>query len=267
MTTKAAFMTAMGGSLIPIKTREFVRTAGNVCTATAHGMQTGMGPFKVMTTNSDAPSGITAAVQASLVYTPATDIQDETVSVNGKTYTWRDAPSTDGQVDVNADDTIAAENLAAAINLGLGASTKYGVAMTGNPGVYAVADASTVTVFAKSLDSTVGNAIVTAEAAAGAWAGGAVLLAGGVTGTDYYIITLTADTFSLATTKALAIAGTAVTLADAGTGCHMLVTTVETLAAGIEDSVERLTSAGVRVYPALDNVADMWQTMIDGVAN
>lgn len=38
--------------------------------------------------------------------------------------------------------------------------------------------------------------------------------------TDYYVIKLSADTFSVATTDALATAGTAVTLSDAGTGTH-----------------------------------------------
>lgn len=268
MTTKALFQTAFGGAKAPFgPVVEFVRTSGNILTATAHGLLTGAGPYKVKTTNADAPSGITAAVHASLAYTPATDIEDETVSVDGKTYTWRNAPSTDGQVDVNAADATAAENLAAAINLGAGAGTAYGVSMTGNPNVTATAAGAVCTVEAVTLDATVGNAIVTAEAAAGAWAGGATSFAGGVDGADLFIIRLDADTFSVATTKANAVAGTAIALADAGTGVHTLVQAVDTLAESLEDVLLNfLTATGARVLPAADNIVNFWQAAIDGVA-
>lgn len=41
--------------------------------------------------------------------------------------------------------------------------------------------------------------------------------------TDYYVIRIDADTFKLATTRALAIAGTAVNITDTGTGTHSIV--------------------------------------------
>lgn len=270
MTTQALFMTRLGGPKMPIgPVKEFVRSSGNILTATAHGYQTGAGPFKVQTTNADAPSGLVVAVQSSLAYTPATDVEDETVTIAGKVYTWKNAPgNTNGTVDVNADDDIAAENLCQAINLGAGAGTAYGRDMTGNPTVEATVASSVVTVRAKVLDATIGDAIAVAEAAAGAWAGGGVLLANGADGTDYYVIRLTADTFSLATSKALAIAGTAQALADAGTGVHTMVTTVETLADALNDVlVNFLTHTGARVYPAAQNIANFWQAGIDGVAN
>lgn len=268
MTTKALFETAFGGAKAPFgPVAEFTRTSGNILTATAHGLLTGAGPYKVKTTNADPPSGITAAVHSNLAYTPATDIQDETVTIDGKVYTWRDVPSADGQVDVNAADATAAENLAAAINLGAGASTAYGVSMTGNPNVEAVAAGAVVTVSAKTLDATIGDAIVVAEAAAGAWAGGATALDNGADGVDYFIIRLDANTFSIALTKAAAIAGTVVALADAGTGVHTLVQTVDTLAESLEDVLLNfLTATGARVFPAADNIANFWQAAIDGVA-
>lgn len=49
------------------------------------------------------------------------------------------------------------------------------------------------------------------------------LPAGLAVDTTYYVIKLTADTFSLAETDALATAGTAITLSDAGTGTHSVV--------------------------------------------
>jgi len=267
MSTKAAFMTAMGGAKVPLgPVSEFVRSSGNILTETAHGLQTGAGPFKVMTTNADAPSGLVVAVHSSLAYTPATDIEDETVTIAGKVYTWKNSPSADGEVDVNATDATAAENLAAAINLGAGASSAYGVSMTGNATVTARTAGDVCTVSAKTLDATVGDAIAVAEASAGAWAGGGVLLANGADGTDYYIIALDANTYSFATSVANAEAGTAVALADAGTGVHTRVCTVETLAESIEKVITRLTSAGVRVLPADENIAEFWATAIDGVA-
>ncbi len=270
MTTKALFMTAMGGPKMPFGPQvEFTRTAADVLTATAHGFQTGAGPYKVITTNADAPAGLVVAVPSSLAYTPATDVEDETVTIDTKVYTWKDAPGTgDGEVDVNADDDIAAENLSQAINLGAGAATNYSRDMTANPNVEATVRSGVVTVSAKVLDATIGDAIAVAEAATGAWAGGGVLLANGADGTDYFIIALTANTFSVATTKALAIAGTVVAITDAGTGVNLLTPTVETLAESMEDVLLGfLTATGARVYPADQNIALFWQTLIDGVAN
>lgn len=269
MTTKVAFMTAMGGALVPLgPSREFTRTSGNILTSAAHGLQTGAGPFKVMTTNGDAPSGLVAAVRSSLDYTPATDVEDETVTIDGKVYTWKNSPSADGEVDVSATDSTAAENLAAAINLSAGAGTKYGVSMTGNARVFAEANGDVVTVYARTLDSTIGDAIEVAETAAGSWAGGATELAGGASGTSYYVIRLTADTFSLATSKANALAGTAVAIADAGTGTHLLVSTVTTLAEALEDVLLNvLTATGRRTDVAAANIYNFWAAAIDGVHN
>ena len=267
MTTKAAFMTAMGGAKVPLgPSREFVRTSGDILTATAHGLDTGAGPFKVVTTNADAPSGLIAAVASSLIYSPSTDLAAETVTIDGKVYTWDAAPSLDGHVDVAAD-AVAAQNLAAAINLGAGAGAAYGAPMGGNPNVVAEVIASTVKVIAKTLDATLGDAIAVTEAAAGAWAGGAVLLENGADGTDYFVIRLDDDTFSLATSKANALAGTAQALADAGTGVNTLVCTVETLADALEDVVvNHLTYTGTRTIPAEHNIAKFWQSAIDGTA-
>ncbi len=269
MTTKALFMTAMGGPKVPMgPSKEFVRTSGDILTSTAHGLATGAGPYKVKTTNADAPSGLVAAVHSSLVYSPSTDVQDETVTIDGKVYLWRDVPAADGEVDVNASDVIAADNLAAAINLGLGAGTAYDVDMVGNPNVKASSANGTVLVEAVTLDATLGDAIAVAEAAAGAWAGAAVFLENGADGTDYFIIRLTDNTFSLATSRALAEAGTAQALADAGTGVHQLVCVVETLADAMEDVVENyLTATGTRVNTAVHNIARFWQSVIDGTAN
>jgi hypothetical protein len=88
----------------------------------------------------------------------------------------------------------------------------------------------------------------------------------GAEGTDYFVIRLDDDTFSLATSKANALAGTAVSLADAGTGINTLVRTTETLADALEDVVVNvLTHAGSKNVPAEYNIPKFWRAAIDGV--
>ena len=268
MTTKAAFIASYGALRQFGEGIEFARTSGNILTSAGHGLQSGAGPYKVMTTSgTDAPSGITAAVRASTFVTGSSVIATDVAVVNGKTYTFIATPAADGDVDVGGADAGTMENFARAINLGPGASTAYDIDTVGNPDVFAESVGDTVVVTAKTLNATVGNAIaVSSPDATLTWDN--ATLENGATGTDYYVIKLTDDTFSLATTRALALAGTAVTLADAGTGVHTLVATVETVAEAMDDVVTNfLTHPGARVLPAADNIANFWQALIDGVAN
>jgi len=269
MTTKALFNTAFGGADMPFgPTVEFTRTSGNILTATAHGFSSGAGPYKAMTTSAgDLPSGMVAAVHAATFVTAATVIATDALVIDGKTYTFIATPAADGDVDVGASDASSMEKLSRAVNLGSGAATDYDIDTVGNPNVTAEANGDTCIITAKTLDAAVGNAIATTTGDATLTWDNATL-ENGVTGTDYFIINLTANTFSVATTRALAIAGTAVALADAGTGVHTLVPTVETLAESLEDVLLNfLTATGARVYPAADNIANFWQTQIDGIAN
>lgn len=267
MATKAALITALGGALLPLGPKKrFTRTSGNILTsAAAHGLQTGAGPFKVTTTNADAPAGITAAVPSSTFVTADTVIATDAIVIDGKTYTFVATPSVDGDVDVGASDAATMENLARAVNLGPSAGTAYAAPTVDNPNVFAESVGDTVVITAKSLDDTVGDAIeVSTPDATLTWDN--ATLEGGASGTDYYVIVLSSTTFSLATSKALAIAGTAVALTDAGTGAHFLVPTVQTFVDHLEDVlVNRLTYTGLRVRPAADAIADFWQACIDGV--
>ena len=268
MTTKAAFVSAMGGGLIPLgPAKRFTRTSGNILTAAAaHGLQTGAGPFKVMTTSgTDAPAGITAAVKASTFVTGASVIATDAITVGGKTYTFIATPADDGDVDVGGSDAATMENLARAINLGPGAGSAYDIDTVENTLVTAESVGDTCVFTAKTLDATIGNAIgVTSPD--GTLTIDNATLENGVTGTDYYVIVLSAATFSLATTKANALAGTAVALSDAGTGVHTLVSTCQTMADHLEDIVMNLTAKGRRSDLASFNIADFWQAAIDGVA-
>lgn len=268
MTTKSAFMTAMGGSLLPLTELVFARTSGNILTATGHGLQTGAGPFKCMTTSgTDLPSGLVAAVRSSTFVTGASVIATDAITINGKTYTFIASPGDDGDVDVGGSDAATMENLARAINLGPGAGTDYDIDTAANVGVSAEARGDTVVLTADTLDAVIGDAIGVTTPDATLTPDNATL-ENGASGTDYFAIALSANTFSLATSKALAIAGTAVALSDAGTGVHRLVRTVATLAESLEDVlVNRLTATGVRVQPAAFNIADFWSAAIDGVGN
>ncbi len=269
MTSKALFQTAMGGALKPLgPSIEFVRTSGNICTAAAHGLQSGAGPFKVMTTSSnDPPSGLTAAQRSTTFATASSVVATDTVTINGKVYTFIATPAADGDVDVGASDAGSMENLCRAVCLGVGAGSKYDIDTVGNPEVEAEGVGDTIVITAKTLDATLGDAIATTSTG-GTLTWDNATLEGGVTGTDYYLIRLSANTFSFATSKANALAGTAAALADAGTGVHTIVRTVQTFAEALEDVlVNRLTHAGTRVLPAATNIADFWGAAIDGVAN
>lgn len=268
MSTKALFITALGGALLPlVNPTPFVRSSGDILTAVAHGLETGAGPYKVMNTNADAPDGLTVARHASSFMTATTIIATDVLIVAGKSYTIIDTPAADGDVDTGGTDSKTLANLAAAINLDIDASaTTYDEAMTGNPTVKALlTDINIIEIQARTLNATLGNAI-TLTSVDTPMAVDNATLQGGASGTDYFIIRLTDDTFSLALTKAAALAGTVVALSDAGTGINTLVATTDTLAEALEDVVVNvLTATGARVGEATFNIGKFWRAAIDGV--
>ncbi len=274
MTTKALFITAKGGSLIPFGPKlVFTAAATNICTSVAHGLQTGAGPFKVMNNIADAPAGLVEAVHASSFITATSPIATDIVTIAGKAYTFIADPAVDGDVDVGASSTVGTAksmvNLAAAINRDiLAAATTYDLDTALNPTVKAiitdVAATTILRIVARTLDATLGNAITLVSSDATMVADNATL-ENGADGTDYWVIRLDADTFSLATTKVLAEAGTAVDITDAGTGITTLVSTVQTIADAMEEVlVGYLTSAGTRVGDPAYNVSKFWMAMING---
>ena len=274
MTTKALFITAKGGSLLPFGPKlVFTAAASDICTSVAHGLQTGAGPFKVMNNVADAPAGLTEAVHASSFLTATNPIATDVVTIAGKAYTFIATPAADGDVDVGAATTVGTArsmvNLAAAINRDiLAAATTYDLDTARNDTVKAiiteVAATTILRIVARTLNATLGNAITLVSSDATMVADNATL-ENGASGTDYYVIRLSADTFSLATTQALAVAGTVVDITDAGTGITTLVSTVQTVAEAMEEVLlGNLTATGSRVYPAAHNIAKFWQSQIDG---
>ena len=275
MSTKSAFITAMGGALLPFGQKQtFARTSGNILTTVGHGLQTGAGPYKVMTNDADAPSGLVVARHSRGIVTFTTAIATDVLIINGRTYTFVAAPADADDVDITTLDASDAANMAAAINRDEDASaTSYDLDTPRNDDVKSVLTsfgalgvAAVLTLIAKTLDSALGDAITTTSPDTPVDVAAATL-AGGASGQDYFIIRLTDDTFSLATTQALALAGTAQALADAGTGIHELVPTVQTLADALEDVVVNvLTATGVRTMDATLNIAKFWRSAIDGTS-
>ena len=239
MTTKSAFIAALGGAKVPVGVPvEFVRSSGNILTATAHGLKTGAGPYKVMNNVADAPDGLVEAVHASTTITATNPVATDVITIAGKAYTYIATPAADGDVDVGAATTVGTAksmvNLAAAINRDLlAAAGTYDLdtvrADTVRAVMQDVAATTILKIMARTLDDAIGT-LIPVVSSDGTMVVADATLAGGASGTDYFIIRLSADTFSLATTRTLALAGTAVVIADAGTGIHTLVTTVDTVA-------------------------------------
>ena len=253
MTTKTAFIAALGGAKVPVGVPiVFTRSSGDILTATAHGLKNGAGPYKVMTANADAPSGLVAAVHATTFMIGTTMVVTDVLVVAGKSYTLIATPLADGDVDLGGSDTQTLANIAAAINQNRSVSgTSYDLDTVPNPTVGAeVTGIDVFTITAKTLDATLGNAITVASGDVTMVVDNAVL-ENGVDGTDYFIIVLSADTFSLATSKANALAGTAQALADAGTGIHELVRTVDTLADELWNAFVGATATVGRVFQVL----------------
>lgn len=270
MTTKATFITALGGAKLTLGlTQEFTCGSTGILAIAAHGLETGAGPYKVMTTNDpvDPPAGLVAAELAKAIYTANIIVLDDTVTIDGKTYTFKDAPNdaNDGEVTIITNDTITVANLERSVNLIVPNSGFCSQGMKGNKGIIATVKDIALTVFARTLDASIGNAIAVSESSAGSWDN--PTLTGGVSGTDYFVIKLTDDTLSLATSKINALAGTAQTITDTGTGVHRLVATTDTLADAMEDVlINFMTHPGTRVLPSAFNIAKFWQSCIDGSA-
>lgn len=104
----------------------------------------------------------------------------ETVTIGTTVYTWDAAPSAAYEVDVGADDDESCANLAAAINGGAGAGTKYGTGTVAHPDVVAFPGTNIVILVAK-VAGAAGNAIATTEdMTQGSFA--AIVLTGGASG-------------------------------------------------------------------------------------
>jgi len=112
-----------------------------------------------------------AAADSAFEFTTGNAIDTETVTIDGKVYTFRAAIGVaDGDVLIGVDDDASAANLFAAINLDAGAGTLYGINTTLHPTILATnLVAARFDVFTK-FTGTAGNAInVTETTTNGEW--------------------------------------------------------------------------------------------------
>lgn len=85
------------------------------------------------------------------------------------------------------------------------------------------------------------------------------LPAGLTAATNYWVIFVDANTFKLATSKANAEAGTAVTITDNGTGTHSISGVAQGLGDALDDILmEHLTFPGNRAMPKALNEEKFW---------
>ncbi len=218
-----------------------IALATDLITLVGHGFVTGDGPLRF--NSSDTLPDVIIALNASGVLTATAIIDTDTVTIDSKVYTFQDTlTDVDGNVHVGADDEASLLNLLNAINLGPGQPDDYADAMTIHPTVKAtLSDATTLTVAAKDLGGTGGTLIATTESAGATWA--ETTLDGGQ---ELFVVRVDDDTFQVALTRALALAGTVLDFTDDGTGTHT-VTGMHNVAA-VDPTVSVLDgSSGLKI--------------------
>ncbi len=99
-------------------------------------------------------------------------IADETVVIDGATYTWKAAPSAAYEVDIGADADGCRDNLIAAINSSGTPGTEYGAGTIAHPSFIASANGAGVVKVSHRLSGTEGNGKTMSETMTnGAWDG------------------------------------------------------------------------------------------------
>lgn len=102
---------------------------------------------------------------------------NDTVTIDGRTYTLVAVPGVANEIDIGADATGTAANLVAAINAAAGSGTAYGTGTTIHPTVLASNVAGVVTITAKTA-GTSGNALAMSKVSTAVTLSGATLAGG-----------------------------------------------------------------------------------------
>ena len=183
------------------------------------------GPFHMVPENTflaEVPGGLTPRFGRGVLTLAANVVQDNTVTIAGKEYLFRDAPndSNDGEVDVGADADESISNLVAAITLGAGSGSAYAADTTLHPTVTAAEGAGDTMNARAKVVGVAGNVATIATLADGDWA--AATLLGGLDALDYFLVLPATGFISLALSRADALAGTVVDITDQGVGAQAL---------------------------------------------
>ncbi len=105
-------------------------------------------------------------------------VEDETVTIGNKVYTWKDAPAAANEVKTELTASAAIDNLIAAINGAAGAGTLYGTGTVAHTQVRAAAGAGDTMVVTAIVAGSAANAYATTDTMGnGSW--GALTLTGG----------------------------------------------------------------------------------------
>ncbi len=190
-----------------------------------HGLVTGDGPMHltVALDTDELPVGINVAAVGLLDVT-GDPIDGNTVTIDGKVYTWNTVLDTDdGDLLLGADAAASIVNLIAAITLGSGSGTLYAVATTLHPSVTASQGTGDTMVATAKAAGDIGNGIATISTmASGDWDDATLLLGVDL---DYFMIRVDDDDFRVALTRADALAGTQVDITLDGSGTATLTGT------------------------------------------
>lgn len=215
-----------------------VNDTDDVLTLTAHGAVTGYGPVRFALTGdaSALPAGLAVLTDYWLIVTGVNTVKVATSFANAMAGTAIDI------TDTGTPGTGGYTCIRAAVNDDF---TDANVTIT--DGV--------LTAASHGKDTGFGPVRLTN-------AGGA-LPQGLATGTNYWMIVLSANTFKLASSKDNALAGVAIEVQEAGTGTHSMRATMQTVADQFEQCLnEVLTMPGYRDMPADVNTNKFW---IEGV--
>ena len=183
------------------------------------------GPFHMVPDTDfldEVPGGLTPRFGRGVLTLAGNVVQDNTVTIDGKVYLFRDVPNNgnDGEVDVGADADESISNLVAAITLGAGSGTAYSTNTTLHSTVTAAEGAGDTMDARAKVVGVAGNVATIATLADGDWA--VATLVGGLDALDYFLVLPATGFISLALDRADALEGTVVDITDQGVGTHSL---------------------------------------------
>lgn len=210
-----------GGAALTIDDTVFTAEADTeLFTAADHGMETGDGPIQVANAGGALPAGLVAATNYWIVKVSADTFKLATtraLALAGTTL----AITTDGTGTQTLSDTATTERVVVS-----GAAGAFRGTPDGSPLVFA--DAVFTAANATEIFTSAAHGLQTGDGPFQVSNAGGALPAGLAAATDYWVIRIDANTFYLATSRALALAGTHLLITSDGTGVQTMSDTVYT---------------------------------------
>jgi hypothetical protein len=216
----ARMVAGQGGAALVVPDFTFTAEADtDLATAVGHGLITGDGPFRVSNSGGALPTGISAATDYWVIRVDDDNFKFASTRANALAGTAIDL-SDDGTGTQTMADTASTERVVT------GLAGAFRGTPDGSPLV--VAD-STFT--AEADDDTLtdtAHGLLTGDGPVRVSNSGGALPTGLSAGTDYWVIKIDADKMKLASSRANALAGTAIALSTDGTGTQTMSDTADT---------------------------------------